>query len=229
MNREPPHWLFKERGWEKRVGTCLILGRLSIWTLLLLCWWSEGQATCACVNALVVPSVFVCPWVHLFVVCKCAQYLCVHIPPTDRIQNLYISIENRSRNSFFTVNQVTVRAICQCAHLTTGFVMEINLIWIQSDSLLHSVQWSEEWCLVAAIDLQSKSDSHQTDAPSLSLPTVRQGHWTGLTHRKKHRLVLIGFKLASSPTGPSPRGWGTERVMERGGEKKMEDSYHTCC
>lgn len=51
-----------------------------------------------------------------------------------------------------------------------------------------------------AIDLQSKSDSHQTDA-SLSLPDVRQGHRTGLRHRKKHRLILIGLKLASSPTG----------------------------
>ena len=88
--------------------------------------------------------------------------------------------------SSLTVNQVTERAICLRPHLTTGFGIEINLIWIQSDSLLHSVQWLEGWCLVAGIDLQSESDSHQTDAPPLShsrsLPAVRQGHRTGLTH-----------------------------------------------
>lgn len=96
--------------------------------------------------------------------------------------------------------------------------MVINLIWIQSDSLLHSVQWLEEWCPVDAIDLQSKSDGHQKDA-SLSLPAVRQGHRTGLRHRKKHRLVLIGFKLASSSTALLSAGVKEkEKVIERGGE-----------
>lgn len=54
-----------------------------------------------------------------------------------------------------------------CTHSTTGFGIEINLIWIQSDSLLHSVRF-EEWGSVAAIDLQSERDSHKTDAPSRS-------------------------------------------------------------
>lgn len=60
--------------------------------------------------------------------------------------------------------------------------------------------------------------------PSLSLQAVRQGHWaclTGLTHRKKHRPVLIGFKLASSTTAPSLQGRGTDRgVEEREGDGK---------
>lgn len=30
---------------------------------------------------------------------------------------------------------------CLRTHSTTGFGIEINFIWIQSDSLLHSLQW----------------------------------------------------------------------------------------
>lgn len=66
------------------------------------------------------------------------------------------------------VHQVSERAICQCT-LTTGFGMEINFIWIQSDSLLDSALCLEEQCLVAAIDLQSEYDGPQTDASSLWL------------------------------------------------------------
>lgn len=72
------------------------------------------------------------------------------------------------------VNQVPKRAFCQSTHLTTGFGIEINLIWIQSDSLLHLAQWLEEWCLAAAIDLQSEGISHKTDAPLLS-PSLSAG------------------------------------------------------
>lgn len=149
-------------------------------------------------------------------------------------KNPYEKNSNWSQNAIRTVNQVTERAICQCPHLTSGFGVEINLIWIQSDSLLPSAQWSEEWCLVAAMDLQSESDSHQTDA-SLPLPVVTQGHRTGLTHRKKHRRLLIGFKLASSSNWPLTMGErdGTEgeRRKERAMGKEESSGWETrrCC
>lgn len=111
---------------------------------------------CMCVPGLVAASVL----------SVCTHSTCKK--KTDLYFNAKKKKSNRSQNVIPAVNQVTGRAICPCTHSTTGFGMEINLIWIQSDSLLHSVQWSEEWCLEAPIDLQSERDSHQTDAPSLS-------------------------------------------------------------
>lgn len=53
------------------------------------------------------------------------------------------------------------------------------------------------------------------------LSVVRQGHRTGLTHRKKHRLILIGFRLASS-TGSSLQQRG------RDGEKRRRMTKKCC-
>lgn len=113
-----------------------------------------------CVSVMVLAAASaVCSGVHLFAVCVCTfQH---HAKSHNSLQEN----SNRSFSVTPTVNQVSERAICLCTHLTTGFGIEINLIRIQSDSLLHSL---EEWCSEAAIDLQSERDSHQTDAPSLS-------------------------------------------------------------
>lgn len=81
-------------------------------------------------------------------------------------------------NAIPPVNQVTERAICPRSRSTTGFGTQINLIWIQSDSPLHSVQWSEERRLEAAADLQSRGGVVTKQMLPLSLQAVRQGHRT---------------------------------------------------
>lgn len=103
----------------------------------------------------------------------CLSSVCTHIPPTGKIPNLYISMQKKSIQKAKTGVKIPSLQLIKllkgfvCTHSTTGFGIEINLIWIQSDSLLHSVRF-EEWGSVAAIDLQSERDSHQTDAPSRS-------------------------------------------------------------
>ena len=109
------------------------------------CRHSDRHAwVCVCVSVCVIQMCLNASGVHLFF-----SDPNLYSPMQKKIKSMWKNV-NWIQNAIRTVNQVTERAICQRARLTTGFVMEINLIWIHSDSLLPSAQWSEEWCLAAS-------------------------------------------------------------------------------
>lgn len=79
------------------------------------------------------------------------------------------------------------------------------------------------WALQSRLRLSARAVVTKQMLP----PALQARHRTGLTHtythRKKHRPVLIEFKLASSPTGLSLWGcWRGSRVS-RGWERCLDD------